>query len=175
MLIQCKALSVSVSLSVSASLSHTHTHTHTRTRTRTRTHTRTHTLVLSHLVMSDSLRPHGLWPNRLLCPWGFFRQEYWSGLSCPPPGDLLDSGIEPRSPVLRVDSLPSEPQGKPKSSGVDSLSNLQGNFQTQESNQGLLNCRQILYQLSYQLSLAIIISLFLSHLTKAFRYDYSSS
>ena len=45
--------------------------------------------------------------------------------------------------------LPSEPPGKPKNTGVGSLSLLQGIFPTQESNWGLLNCRQILYQLSY--------------------------
>ena len=45
----------------------------------------------------DSLRPHGLQPARLLCPWGLSRQEYWSGLPCPPPGDLPDPGIEPTS------------------------------------------------------------------------------
>ena len=39
-------------------------------------------------VVSDSSRPHGLQPTRLPCPQGFTRQEYWSGLSCPPPGDL---------------------------------------------------------------------------------------
>ena len=33
-------------------------------------------------------------PDRILCPWGFFRREYWSGLPCPPPGDLLNPGIE---------------------------------------------------------------------------------
>ena len=44
---------------------------------------------------------------------GFFKQEYWSGLPCPPPGDLPDSEIESRSPALQADSLPSEPQGKP--------------------------------------------------------------
>ena len=42
------------------------------------------------------------------------RQEYWSGLPCPPPGDLLNPGIEPRSPALQSDSLPSEPLRKPK-------------------------------------------------------------
>ena len=52
-------------------------------------------------------------PARLLCPWGFFRQEYWSGLPCPPPGDPPNPGIEPRSPVLQADSLPSELPGKP--------------------------------------------------------------
>ena len=44
---------------------------------------------------------------------GFSRQEYWSGLPCPPPGDLPDPGIEPMSPALQVDSLPTEPPGKP--------------------------------------------------------------
>ena len=43
---------------------------------------------------------------------GFPRQEYWSGLPFPIPGDLPDSGIEPRSPALQVDSLLSEPPGK---------------------------------------------------------------
>ena len=41
------------------------------------------------------------------------RLEYWSGLLCPPPGDLLNPGIEPWSPALQADSLPSEPPGKP--------------------------------------------------------------
>ena len=44
---------------------------------------------------------------------GFSRQEYWSGLPCLPPGDLLNPGIEPGSPTLQIDSLPSEPPGKP--------------------------------------------------------------
>ena len=47
-------------------------------------------------------------------------------------------------------SLPAEPQGKPKNTGMGSLSLLQGIFLTQELNRGLLYCRQILYQLSYQ-------------------------
>ena len=44
---------------------------------------------------------------------GFSRQEYWSGLPFPSPGDLPDPGIEPRSPTLRADALTSEPPGKP--------------------------------------------------------------
>ena len=59
-------------------------------------------------------------------------------------------GIEPRSPTLQADSLPAQSQGKPKNTGVGSLSLLQGIFPTQESNRGLLNCRWILYPLSYQ-------------------------
>ena len=43
---------------------------------------------------------------------GFSRQEYWSGLPFPSPGDLPNPGIEPRSPALLVDALPSETQGK---------------------------------------------------------------
>jgi len=38
----------------------------------------------------------------------FSREEYWSGLPCPSPGDLPNPGIEPRSPALQADSLPSE-------------------------------------------------------------------
>ena len=45
----------------------------------------------------------------------FSRQEYWSGLPFPSPGDLPNPGTEPRSPTLQVDSLPSEPPGKPRS------------------------------------------------------------
>ena len=63
--------------------------------------------------------------------------------------DLPNTGIEPRSPALQVDSLPAEPQGEPKNTGVGSLSLLQWIFLTQELNQGLLHCRQILYHLSY--------------------------
>ena len=48
-------------------------------------------------------------------------------------------GIEPRSPALQVDSLLSEPPGKPKNTGVGSLSLLLRNFTTQELNQGLLH------------------------------------
>ena len=44
---------------------------------------------------------------------GFSRQEYWSGLLWPPPGDLPNPEIKPRFPALQVDSLPSEPRGKP--------------------------------------------------------------
>ena len=44
---------------------------------------------------------------------GFSRQEYWSGLPWPPPGDLPSPGIKPGSPALQADSLPSEPLGKP--------------------------------------------------------------
>ena len=69
--------------------------------------------VLSRSVVSNSLRAHGLQSTRLLCPWGFSRQKYWNGLPCPPPEDLPTPGIEPRSPPLQADSLPSEPAGKP--------------------------------------------------------------
>ena len=74
----------------------------------------THTCcaLFSHSVVFKALQRHGLKPARLLCPWGFSRQEYWRGLPCPPPGDLPNPGIEPRSPILQADSLPFGPPGK---------------------------------------------------------------
>ena len=80
----------------------------------------------------------------------FSRLEYWSELPFPSPGDLPNPGIESRSPALWADSLPAAPQGKPKNTKVGSLCLLQRMFLAQESNWGLLHCRWILYQLSYQ-------------------------
>ena len=74
----------------------------------------------------------------------FSRQEYWSELPCPPPGDLPNPGIKPSSPAL-LDSLLSKTPGKSKNR-VGSLSLLKGIFPTQELNWSLLHCRQILYQ-----------------------------
>ena len=54
------------------------------------------------------------------------KKGYWRELPCPLPGDLPNSGIEPRSLALQVDSLLSEPPRKPKNTGVGSLSLLQG-------------------------------------------------
>jgi len=51
----------------------------------------------------------------------FSRPEYWSRSPFPSPEDLPNPGIEPRS-ALQADSLPAKPQGKPKNTGVDSLS-----------------------------------------------------
>ena len=63
--------------------------------------------------MSDSLRPHGLYvAHQTPLSMGFCRQEYWNGLSFPPPGNLPNPGIEPaspESPALQADSLPLEP------------------------------------------------------------------
>ena len=58
--------------------------------------------------------PPGLYLARLLCLWGFFRQEYWSGLPyLPTPGDLPNPGIEARYLALQADWLTSEPPEKP--------------------------------------------------------------
>ena len=51
----------------------------------------------------------------------FSRQEYWSGLPFPSPEDLPDLGIEPRSPELQADALPSEPPGKPYFKRLDNI------------------------------------------------------
>ena len=93
---------------------------------------------------------------------GFPRQEYWNGFPCPLPGSLPNPGIEPRF------DLPSHSEGRfftiwttreAKNTGVGSLALLQGIFLTQESNWGLLNCRWILYQVSYQGSLSWVLLL----------------
>ena len=55
--------------------------------------------------VSNSLWPQGLCPARLLCPWGFSRQEHWSGQPFPSPGDLLNPGIKPGWPALQADFL----------------------------------------------------------------------
>ena len=71
--------------------------------------THIHACVLSCLVVSDCLRPCILQSPRILCPWNFSRQEYWSELPFPSPGDLLDPGIEPESvasPALAGGFLP---------------------------------------------------------------------
>ena len=53
--------------------------------------------VFSSSVVSDSLRPFGLQPSRLLCSWDFSGKKYWSGLLFPTPRYLLDPGIKPAS------------------------------------------------------------------------------
>jgi len=65
---------------------------------------------LSHSVVPNSVTPTVAYQ----CPLSMgILQAYWSGLSCPLPGDLTNTGIKPESPSLKVDSLPSEPQEKP--------------------------------------------------------------
>ena len=100
----------------------------------------------SHSVVSNPLRPHGLYSR-----WNSPGQNTGVGsLSCLQGIFPTQGWIEPRSPTLQADSLPAEPQGKPKNTGVGSLSLLQAIFLTQELKLGLLQCRRILYQLSYQ-------------------------
>ena len=90
-----------------------------------------------------------------MTPWTiqsmeFSRPESWNRQPFPSPGDLPNAGIQPRSSTLQADSSAAEPPGKPKNTGVGSLSLLQQIFPPQESNWGLLPCRRILYQLSCQ-------------------------
>ena len=79
---------------------------------------------------------------------GILQPEYWSGQPFPSSGYLPNPGMEPRSPALQADSLPAEPPRKAKNTGMGSLSLLQQIFLILESNQSLLHCRQILYQLT---------------------------
>ena len=63
------------------------------------------------LVVSNSLQPLN-YSYQVPISMEFFRQEYWSGLPCPSPGDLSNPGTEPGSPALQADSLLSEQPGK---------------------------------------------------------------
>ena len=64
-------------------------------------------------VVSDSLLPRRLYATGLLCPWDFPGKDTGMGCHFLLQGKLLDLGIEPRSPALQADALPSEPPGKP--------------------------------------------------------------
>ena len=75
---------------------------------------------------------------------GLSRQGYWNELPFPSLGYLPDPGIEPRSPALQADSLPVETPGKPKNTGVGSLSLLQGIYPTHGLKPGILHFRWIL-------------------------------
>ena len=99
----------------------------------------------SRSVMSNSLWAHGLYTVH-----GILRARILEWVAFPFSRGSSQPRIEPRFPTLQVDSLPAEPQGKPKNTGVGSLSLLQGIFPTQESNWDLLHCRWILYQVSIE-------------------------
>ena len=81
-------------------------------------------------------------PIKSHSPWNSLGQN--TGVGSPPHVQGIFPGIKPRSPALQADSSPTEPQGKPKNTGVHSLSLLQWIFPTQESNWGLLHYRWIL-------------------------------
>ena len=92
----------------------------------------------SHSIVSNSLRPHGL-------TRGIFQARILQWVAFPFSRGSSQPGIEHRSPTLQVDSLPAEPQGKPKNTGVGSITLLQRIFLTQELNWGLLHCRRLWY------------------------------
>ena len=94
-------------------------------------------------VVSNSLQPHGLYS-----PWNSPGQNTGVGSYFLLQGIFPTQGSNPGLP-LQVDSLPAEPQGKPKNPEVGSLLLLQRIFPTQGQNRGLLHCRWILYQLNY--------------------------
>ena len=67
---------------------------------------------------------------------GFSRQAHWSVLLCPLPGDLPDPGIQCASPALQTDSLPCEPQGRPKDLGKGNLFRGQGTLRSRSEEKG---------------------------------------
>ena len=100
-------------------------------------------------VVSDSVTPTDCSPPGSSVR-GILQARILEWVAISSPGDLPNPGIEPGSPTLQADSLPAEPPGKFKNPRVPSLSLLQQIFPTKKSNWGLLHCRWILYQLSYQ-------------------------
>ena len=68
-------------------------------------------LLFRPLVVSDSFVIPWTVARQAPLSMGFSRQEYWSGLPCPPPGDLPNLGIKTASPALQADSLPLSQQG----------------------------------------------------------------
>ena len=68
---------------------------------------------VSHSVLSESFVTPRTGAHQAPLSMGFPRQEYWSGLPFPSPGDLPDPGIEPMSSALQADSLPLSHQGSP--------------------------------------------------------------
>ena len=81
-------------------------------------------LLFSCSVVSDSFVTPWTEAHQVPLSMGFSRQEYWSGLAFPSPEDLPNSGIESKSPTLQADSLPVEPQGKPKMSAKQGEPNM---------------------------------------------------
>ena len=71
-------------------------------------------VVFSHFSLVQLLATPWTVAHQAPLPMGFSRQDYWSGLPFPSPGDLPDPGIKPKSPSLQADALTSEPPGKPK-------------------------------------------------------------
>ena len=115
--------------------------------------------VLNHSVVSDSLWPPWTVAHQSPLSMGILQARILAWVAMPSSRGSSNPGIEPRSPILWANSLPCESPGKPKNTGVHSLSLLQGIFLTQESNWGLLHCRQTLYHLSHQGSLYIYVYL----------------
>ena len=99
----------------------------------------------SHLVMSDSLQPHGLYS-----PWNSSGQNTGVGSLSLLQGIFPTQGLNPGLPHWRQIFLSVEPQGKPKNTEVGCHALLKWIFPTQGLNPGLPHCRQILYPLNHQ-------------------------
>ena len=91
--------------------------------------------VLSRSVVSNSLRPHGLYNPPDSCLWNSPGQNIGVGLPFPPPGSVPSPGIQPRSPALQADSLPSEPPSN-RIQGLERLNKF-----SRKRDQGVLGSR----------------------------------
>ena len=102
--------------------------------------------------MSDSLRPPWTIDCQAPLSKALSRQEYWSEQPFSSTGDLSSPGVKTRSPALQLDSLPSEPPGKPKNTEMGSLSLHQDHPDPgiEPGSPALQVDRRILYQLHCQ-------------------------
>ena len=105
--------------------------------------------VLSRSVVSDSLWPHGLQPTRLLCPWGFSRQEYWSGCHALLQGIFQTQGLNPGLLHWRWILYRLSHQGSSRILEWVAIPS-PGDLPNPGIKPGFPHCQQILYQLSYQ-------------------------
>ena len=87
----------------------------------------------------------------------FSRQEYWSGLPFRSPGDLPNPGMEPGSPALQADALPSEPPGKPHMEDQELVIS-PGGFPSGADNLVAVDCANLKFL--YACLLAMVISIF---------------
>ena len=86
----------------------------------------------------------------LLCPWRFSRQEYWSGLPCPPPGDLPTQGLNPGLQHYRQILYQLSHQGSPRTLECVAYPFCRGSFQARNQTGVSCTAGRFFYQLSYQ-------------------------
>ena len=108
--------------------------------------------------MSNSLRPHGMWPARLLCPWDSPGRDTRVGCHALPQGIFPTQGSNPGLPHCRQILYHLSRQENPRILEWIAHPSSRGTSRPRDLNRGLLHCRRILYQLSHQGSIAAAVT-----------------